>query len=62
MLDEARVTFEEDEFYRKGLYNGLEVWFRKEDGYVNATYNRPIGETIFWRDIMACNCGLLAEK
>jgi hypothetical protein len=37
MLEEARVTFEEDEFYRKGTYKGKEVWVRKEDGYINAT-------------------------
>jgi hypothetical protein len=37
MMDEAQVTFDEDEFYRKGTYNGMEVWVRKEDGYINAT-------------------------
>jgi non-ribosomal peptide synthetase component E (peptide arylation enzyme) len=37
MQDEARVTFEEDEFYRKGSYNKITLNIPKEDGYINAT-------------------------
>jgi hypothetical protein len=42
MMGEARVTFNEEEFIRKGLYNGMEVWVRKEDGYINATRIDPL--------------------
>jgi hypothetical protein len=37
MLEEARVTFEEDDFYKKGSYNKITLYIRKEDSYINAT-------------------------
>jgi hypothetical protein len=49
MKDEFRETFEEDDFYRKGTYNGIEGWFRKEDGYVNATRIDPLIRNYFFQ-------------
>jgi hypothetical protein len=38
MMDESRVEWDEtDPFYRKGSYNGVKIWIRQEDGYINAT-------------------------
>jgi hypothetical protein len=38
MMDESRVEWDEtDPFYRKGSYNGIEIWIRQDDGYINAT-------------------------